>query len=74
MALINKDNEDLNGKSCCEFDCNDNYGEYHLGIYRADVVVVGEGDGVGGGVVVGDGGPVHQVEIGDNGAEFEPTW
>ena len=30
--------------------------------HRADVVVVGEGDGVGGGVVVGDGGPVHEDE------------
>ena len=28
--------------------------------HRADVVVVGEGEGVGGGLVVGEGGPVHQ--------------
>ena len=34
--------------------------------------MVGEGDGVGGGVVVGDGGPVHQDEIGDNDEEFAP--
>ena len=27
--------------------------------HRADVVVVGEGEGVGGGLVVGEGGPVH---------------
>ena len=36
--------------------------------------MVGEGDGVGGGVVVGDGGPVHQDEIGGNGEEFVPFW
>ena len=28
--------------------------------HRADVVVVGEGEGVGGGLVVGEGGPVRQ--------------
>ena len=74
MALINKDNDDLNCKNCSEFDYNDNWGEKQLGIYRTDIVVVGEGDGVGGGVEVGVGGPVHQDEIGDNGTEFEPTW
>ena len=31
--------------------------------HRADVVVVGEGEGVGGGLVVGEGGPVRQCGI-----------